>query len=158
MPTSSSRSRKLLETRRSLFKFVQLFQGTLRLFERLGAGVVWQIAKQSAQREQAKQIAMAGEFAGNAQQILLQNSGLAVGDDQRGGFANFLNRAGVLAQAFKFRQKHTQDFCARRKVRAANRFNGLTKSQPVSKGRRRRESFGEQAKLHPPFCLRRVFQ
>ena len=87
----------------------------MRLFERLGAGVVWQIAQQPAEREQAEQIAMAGEFAGNAQQILLQNSGLAVGDDQRGGFADFLNRAGVLPQAFEFRQKHAQDFGARRK-------------------------------------------
>ena len=41
---------------------------------------------------------MAGEFAGNAEQIFLQNSSLTVGDDERGGFADFLNRSGVLAQ------------------------------------------------------------
>lgn len=96
---------------------------------------------------------MAGGFTGNPQQIFLQNPGLTVGNNQRGGFANFLNRSGVLPQPFQFRQKYAQSFGADRDVRAANGFNGLAKGESVSKRGRRREPFRNEQDLVNGFAF-----
>ena len=100
---------------------------------------------------------MAGQFAGDAQQFLLQDSRLAGGDDERRGFADFLNRAGVLPQPFEFGQKYAQRLRARRHFCTADALNGLAESQSVSKGRRRCESFRQQQNFIDRFALGELF-
>ena len=84
MPTSSRRSRKLLETRKRFSSSFSCFRVSCDFASALATRVIWQIAKQPAQCEQAEQITMAVEFTGNSQQILLKNSGLTVGHNQGG--------------------------------------------------------------------------
>ena len=54
-------------------------------------------------------IAMARKHAGEPQQFLFENRGLIAGDDQRGGFANLLDRACMMSKPLQFRQKHAQN-------------------------------------------------
>ena len=151
-PTSSNRSRKLLEMRSRCSSSFNCFERLLRLAERSAAGIIRQVAQQPARCEQAEQIAMAGEFARNAQQILLQNSGLTVGNDQGRRLADFLNRAGMLSQAFEFGQKYAQE-----RARAPARSHRKSIQPPGKRLVRERRPSSPRTvppavRLHPPFC------
>src|ERR1700691_2720976 len=90
-----------------------------------------EIASESARSVKPEEIAMSGEYAGNPQQVLLDDGSLRGGNAQGCGFANGRDCTGMMTQALQFAQRHSKLLRPCRKIAPEDILHRLTECQRV---------------------------
>ena len=102
------------------------------------------IARQAAGNDQPEQVAMPGDRAAQAQQLLLDQRRLAVRHRERGRAADAGDRRRVVTQPFEFGEHRAQRAGAGRHLDVGDRFDRLAEAEAMGEGGDAGKALGEQ--------------